>query len=100
MNIRIGNQNIRFKVTEDELGQLLSGDTLEINSLISARIIPNGSDILVKHNNGELILMVSKQRLLELMDMGKNREGISAQQGDLSLYLQVDVRKDSRLKAK
>ena len=98
MNIKIEEQNIRFKITEEELNQLLSGAQLEINALIFVRIIPKGSDVLVKHNNGEIVLTVPKQNLVELMDMGKSQSGLKMKQGDLSLSLQVDVRKDSRLR--
>lgn len=106
MNIRIENQNARFKITEIELKTLLNGDTLsaELNSMMVVVIDPSGEgeNMRVEHiiDNGlaQLTLIISKQKLTDLAGMGKSRDGISVEQNGLLISLQVDVRKNIREK--
>ncbi|PCI99933.1 MAG: hypothetical protein COB14_05130 [Alphaproteobacteria bacterium] len=111
MNVRFEEQNIRFKISEEELKQLMQGHIVRVslgllvNSMI-ALINPNalGEGMEVKQvldgDTSYITLLVPSNVLVDLHNMGKNRDGIVVQQGELSLSLQVDVRKDSRLKEK
>ena len=101
MNVRIEERNLRFKISEEELEILLNGGALKVEAMIVAQIKPidNGDDISVNYDEAGLVLSVPKPKLLELSAMGKSRDGLSVKQGDLSLSLQVDIRKDSRKKS-
>ncbi len=98
MNVRIEDQNLRFKISEEELEILLNGGDLKAEAMIVAQIKPSdsGDDISVNNDGAGLVLNVPKPKLLELSGMGKSRDGLSVKLGDLSLSLQVDIRKDSR----
>lgn len=107
MNVRFEEQNIRFKISEEELKQLMHGRVLNISlgllvNDMTVLINPNalGDSMEVKHvfddDTSYITLLVPSHILVDLHNMGKNRDGIEVKQGDLTLLLQVDVRKDSR----
>lgn len=111
MNVRFEEQNVRFKVSEDELKQLRQGDILSmkldfLGHNMTAMINPCGThqDMEVKQvfdgDTSYLTLLVSDRRLEDLHDMGKDRDGVDVKQGALCVSLQVDVRKDSRPREK
>lgn len=111
MNVRFEEQNIRFKISEDELKQLMQGHLLNVSIglLVNSMIVlinPNslGEEMEVKQvfdgDTSYITLLVPSHVLVDLHNMGKNRDGIAVEQGELSLSLQVDMRKDSRPREK
>ncbi len=102
MNVRIENQNARFKITQNELSALLNGDNISLNlsHMIVVTIKPNGkcSNMKLQHvvdnRVTNLSLIISREKLTALADMGKSREGISSEQNGLLISLQVDIRKN------
>ncbi|MGH1378752.1 MAG: DUF7009 family protein [Alphaproteobacteria bacterium] len=111
MNIRIEEQKIRFKISEEELKELMEGHIINSHidfmaNSMTVLINPNalGDNMEVKHvfddDMSYITLLVPSHILSDLNDMGKNRDGVSAKQGEVSLSLQVDVRKDTRARDK
>ena len=107
MKVRIENQNIRFKITEEELNQLLDGHGLHIRMSFFDRdfvvnINPNEQDEMMElklihdQNDGYLCLLVSPSYIQNLSDMGRSRKGLEHKTADLFVSLQVDVRADTR----
>lgn len=103
MNVRIEDQNLRFKITEDELKVLLDGHCLHVRvdllekSLV-ATINPNGHGrdiepkLVMNQNNTCLHLLVPPSRVQALFDLGKNRDGLVQEIGGVSIILQVDMK--------
>lgn len=106
MNVRIQQQNLKFKVTTDELTQLLGGESITATVSFPDRpyYVRIKQDEQARDRlcagleQGEgggilLTLLASQSALQELRDMGRNREGLSVQQGEVTLILQVDFRR-------
>lgn len=102
MNLRLGDNSLLFKITEEELLTLIGGTPLE-QSLsvpggpISVRIEPGGDrerlDPVIDRGEGLRIrLPVSHALLNMLRSLGRNRDGLQHQSGDTLVALQVDVR--------
>ena len=111
MNVRFEEQNIRFKISGEELKQLMRGHIMRVSlgTLVNSMTVlinPNalGEGMEVKHvfddDISYITLLVPSHVLFDLHNMGKNRDGIEVKQGDLTILLQVDVRKDSRTREK
>lgn len=111
MNVKIAENAVTFKITEEELDVLLNGQTLEKIVPMAASdfamvIDPAGenSDVPLKlifgHNESRLILCTSPEQIRTLAAMGKSREGLSCHWNGLDIALQVDVRADSRPRKK
>lgn len=113
MNVKFSENAVTFKITEQELNYLLTGDPLEQTLSIgpddfSMSIDPNASEtsegghaamhILWDRPKARLSLRTTSDQIRELSAMGKSREGLSAHLGGMDVFLQVDVRKDSREK--
>lgn len=108
MNIKISERTVVFKISGEELCRLLDGNTLEdrvgIGKYQTALVIECSNDTpslalsLILDDKAEACyyLRVSPPYLQDLYDKGKNREGVSALQEGLEIFLQVDVRKDAR----
>jgi predicted nucleic acid-binding protein len=97
MNLKIEDQHLTFKITQDELRTLLETKPLSIEtSLLSITISPAGQgNVLQSTLSANLLtLVISPNILKELSEMGKNRDGITKQIGDLSITIQVDIRKE------
>ncbi len=112
MNVKITEESVIFKITEEELNRLLGGNILE-------KKIPMGSSAFTMavhprfdecHENSQrdsleliwveaesyLALRTTMGDVQKLSAMGKSRDGLSAYVNGLHISLQVDVRKDSR----
>ncbi|GJL85392.1 MAG: hypothetical protein DHS20C02_11670 [Micavibrio sp.] len=108
MNVRIGEQDLRFKITEEELKTLLAGQCLHVNvgllnKTLVATINPQGSGesmeskLVLDDSEAYLNLLIPPGKVEELSDMGRSRAGLKASSDDgLSISLQVDMRADSR----
>lgn len=115
MNVKIGEDSVTFKITEEELRVLLSGHALEKKMMLGRGtfvvvIDPDPEPFFedaaehplkLIHDKFEtcLILCTSKDNVQKLFDMGKNRDGLSCHVDGMDVFLQVDVRGDSRSKS-
>ncbi len=98
MRLRIEDGTLGFKMTEAELNQLVDGQPLCIHALLTVNLIPlqtGESDLVFKE--GVLDLLLGPQHLGTLVDIGKNRAGVSIEFSDLTAVLQVDIRSDNRV---
>ena len=114
MNVKIGEDSVTFKITEEELNILLSGRALEKKIMLGRGtfvvvIDPDpepffedaaAHPLKLIHDKFETCLMfcTSKDNVQKLFDMGKNRDGLSCRADGMDVFLQVDVRGDSRAK--
>lgn len=104
MNVRIDENSLRFRITEEELSQLLQGQELNMETVIGqncfqAEIIPDPQDKRIfchMTQESRLSLHIGQAHLRELADMGRNRKGVEAMQDPLQISLQVDIRADRR----
>jgi hypothetical protein len=116
MNVKITERSVTFKITEEEMIVLSMGKPLEkiipIGGNDFAMVIDPNPENLLKDINGAplklildkdescLMLCTSKEQIQKLMDMGRSKEGLSAHTDDLEVFLQVDLKADSRPRRK
>ena len=109
MNIKITEQNLRFKITEEELAALLSGKIVKtkiklLDKSFIVAIKPQESgdaiktEFLFESNTAFLNLFTPSAEIQKLFDMGRNRKGLEQKIGDVFINIQVDIRSDSRRK--
>ena len=107
MNVRIEEQNLRFKISEQELRTLIDGHCLSmkvglLDKMLVVTINPQGDGddmkVAMVFGRGEVYLnfLIPPEKLLELSEMGRSRAGLEANMDGLSLSLQVDLRSDQR----
>lgn len=115
MNVKISEDSVTFKITEEELKTLLSGSVLEKKMMLGrgAFVVVIDPDpepffedaaehpLKLIHDKFETCLMLctSKDNVQRLFDMGRNRDGLHCMADGMDVCLQVDVRGDSRAKA-
>ncbi len=116
MNVKIAEDSLTFKISEEELKILLSGTALEKKVMIGHNAFTMAVDplphesfddaqekplkLILDRKESCLLLCTSMDDIQKLSDMGKSRDGLSAHIDGLDVFLQVDVRKDSRGKIK
>lgn len=108
MNIRIEGQDLKFKISEDELSVLNLGNTVDMETNFAGQILQTkiqchelcqSMNVQIERINNNIILLllkISPSFLENLNDIGRSREGVSVVTNDVSLTLQVDFRKDKR----
>lgn len=105
MNVKIAEESVTFKIREEEMNHLLSGTPLEKTIMIggaafSMFIIPRpGSAALALSGasaESRLTLHIAPDDIRRLHDMGKNKDGLSFRVDGIDIFLQVDMRQDSR----
>ncbi len=107
MNVRIEEQKLRFKISEEELGTLLDGHSIHVsvtllNKTFKVTINPNRLNdsmegkLVLEQSEVYLNLLVPPSEIQALSEMGRSRCGLENQIGDLSISLQVDLRGDTR----
>lgn len=98
MNLRIDETGMRFRISPAELEALLRGEEVANRvsfgvKAVELKIVPASSgDIALDVEEDRFILTASRFALLELRDLGKSMQGISATQGDAEISLQVDLK--------
>lgn len=107
MNLKIGSDKLRFKITVEELDLLKEGSVLRETLTIGRRAfsividpIAVSDDLTVIFDDNAIRLLVSPAKIGELSGMGRSKEGIFGSQQDLQLSLQVDLRADPRPRKK
>ncbi len=102
MNVKMKNQNLRFKISDEELEQLLSGRCLHVTlALFGKRFVatinPAGrgetmeTKLIFDDQDCYLNLLVPPFLVQEIADMGKNCEGLKQRVKGVSITLQVDM---------
>lgn len=114
MNVKISQNSVTFKISEDELHHLMNGHALEQKTLIGSSefvmvIDPEPQEffedfrekplkLILDRSESCLMLCTTIEEIQKLNDMGKSRDGLSAHIGGIDVFLQVDLRQDSRPK--
>jgi len=101
MNIRIGEGDVRFRVSCEDLKVLLSGKKLEeklvlAGTPVSLVIEPSGTKLDFIYAPDRIGLKVPQGMLQSLDESGRNKEGISGDTGGTRISLQVDLKSYSR----
>jgi hypothetical protein len=99
MKLKIGHDNLLFKITEEELVSLDAGKTLhEAINISGNRLIfiiePSGdkNDIMLDYNYSTIRMIISPASVRRMLEQGRSKEGLNSNQDGLSIALQVDVR--------
>ncbi len=103
MNVKIEDQNLRFKISEDELKTLLGGHSVHtkiifLDKTLVVTINPNGRGkmmepkLILDEVEAYLNLLVSSSTMQVLSDLGKSREGLKQEVNGTSVTLQVDMK--------
>lgn len=107
MNIRIQQQDLKFKITQNELEDLLGGKSVQSSVSFPERYfsvcitpVEAANDLSVSVADEGIVFQTPQPVLQKLQDIGRNREGVQHQYGDISVTLQVDFRGDTRRKDK
>ncbi len=102
MKLRLDGHSLRFRITDEDLNALITGRALKENIVIGENnlcftVIPGGNAAMaVSCEGSEIKLSVSQDKIRELAGMGRSKEGLKIMQDDLSISLQVDLRKEKR----
>jgi len=112
MKVKISGQSVTFKISEDEMNQLLCGNVLQDNihigtnclcleiNLQSREYFDDVEDIPIRlildRSESCLMLCTTQDEIRKLAEMGKDRTGIAMKRDNLEIRLQVDVRDDTR----
>ena len=112
MNLRINGQELRFRVTKEELESLCSGKTLEQstllpnNQVLTSTIASNSSNdgMSLSNDSNALALLINKSLATKFFESLPSREGLEATQEindelSLTLILEVDIRTQKRKKS-
>lgn len=112
MNVRITEESVTFKITEEELNILSTGQSIEKTVPIGGNdfamvIDPDPTEyfadfekaplkLILDRDESCLMLCTSKDQIQRLVDMGRSKEGLRAHVKGLDVFLQVDLKADSR----
>ncbi|HRK98383.1 MAG TPA: hypothetical protein PLE43_07905 [Alphaproteobacteria bacterium] len=107
MNIKFSSQSVTFKISEEELKSLIVDKKLIESLLISGQkvsfaIFPvqSGEMVLDLTEGFAFSLQLPNPKIQELSEMGKSRDGIFLLQDNLKIFVQVDVKSDTRSRKK
>ena len=112
MKVKLSHKSVVFKITEDELKALQLQKTLTETISFGAEklcfvLLPitgaaetDNSQLNASFDkkNGVITLGVHPDAPRSLSEMGRSKEGIAHDGGGMRLFLQVDLKKDSRLR--
>ena len=111
MNLRIEGQQLRFRISKDELDEIYNGNEIAQLShfldgqVLNIRIIPQDIDVTLyfAFTEGVMSLIVNKQEVKNLYDSLPSREGVSVKQSIndtmfLNIILEVDIFSQKRLR--
>lgn len=116
MKVKISEEAVVIKLAEAELARLLDDRFLETRVDIGPARFCLAIDLsaggetpgckeaplrfLAGQSESRLTLYTTPEEIQKLADMGKDRDGLSFQSGNVVCRLQVDVRSDSRSRKK
>ncbi|MBP9839044.1 MAG: hypothetical protein KBC84_10080 [Proteobacteria bacterium] len=104
MNIRISKNQIRFRITKEELGFLEEGEKVFLQSPLSSsskgyfvEVSGSSESLIIKESTGNLILLVSKKFLSELKQKLPSKDGLENEillnDQMIRIALEVDVKR-------
>ncbi len=106
MNLRISKDQLRFRISREELAELLLGNDICLEPPLSSQqkhliILDNiETPLLLREEDNKIILAVNKKYLEEFSEHIPSREGIEHEfqiNGiSVKLVLEVDVRKSMK----
>ncbi|MCB1580484.1 MAG: hypothetical protein H6859_04610 [Rhodospirillales bacterium] len=106
MNVKITENSVTFKITEEEMNVLAEGKSLEKSIPMRGHCFEMaidpcaGGNLEITMDQGRLVLGTTKGQIKKLVGMGKSKEGLFAHIDGLDVFLQVDLRADSRPRIK
>lgn len=98
ISLRIDEESIRFRITLDDLEALLDGDSILQRvtagaAFVESAIVPVWKgDMNLDLHEARFTLSVPHQTLEQLRDLGRSKNGISVQQGEVEISLQIDLK--------
>ena len=99
MNLRISENDFRFRITPQDLDTLLNGRDIDQRVCIGAHCFGYRISPVTRKKKMKLEMAVSgfclyvpQETLTALRDLGRSKEGVSVQQGDVILSLQLDIK--------
>jgi hypothetical protein len=99
MNLRISENDFRFRITPADLDALLQGREIDQRTRLyphsfSFRISPveDRADMELEMAVGGFCLFVPRAALESLRGLGRSRDGIAVSQGGVRISLQVDIK--------
>lgn len=103
MNLRIDGQELRFRISKQELENLCAGTRLKQTTSLPNRNVleisiktDTNSSMFLSYKDNQMILSVGNKLAVSLYDSLPNREGIETMQDDLRLILEVDIKTQKR----
>lgn len=101
MNLRISKNQFRFRITKEELLQLMAGERLEESAAhlrFGITPVESGQSLFLDDKDGGINLVVSKLDLAELSR--PVQEGLDVTIGKIRVVLEVDIATQSRSRVK
>jgi hypothetical protein len=99
MNVKIEEGALRFRISDDEMKMLLLGNSLSVSlniagNTLSAGIAPGdvAAGFSLGYEQGNIRLYISRDKIRDLEDLGRSRDGISQECSGVIVSLQVDFR--------
>jgi hypothetical protein len=99
MNLKISENSFRFRITPEDLDNLLRGQDVDQRTRISHhcftyRITPATAEqeMTLEMAVAGFCLLVPRETLEELHGLGRSKSGISVNQGGVEISLQVDIK--------
>lgn len=103
MNLKISENSFRFRITPEDLDNLLRGQDVDQRVCIGAhcftyRISPVAPDKEMRLTMAVagFCLSVPRETLERLRDLGRSKSGISVRQGVVDISLQIDIKTQMR----
>jgi hypothetical protein len=99
MNLRLSENSFRFRITPEDLENLLAGQDIDQRMRIghhcfAYRITPQCAEpeMTLEMAVSGFCLSVPRYTLEVLRDLGKSKSGVSVNQGGVEISLQVDIK--------
>jgi hypothetical protein len=97
MNVRITSNNLRFKISNDELNKLTHGESLTERVDFSGRslhiIVKTNNSVnsfSIEYKNDHINFYINDSDIKELESLGRNKKGLVKRVGNTDVTLQVD----------
>jgi hypothetical protein len=103
MNLRLSENDCRFRITPEDLELLLAGNFIEQcigleEQGFILRITPSSleKNMNLRTDNEGFYLSVPQKTLEDLRDLGRSKDGVSVMQSDVKISLQLDLKLQKR----